>query len=151
MDPAMSADNRDAMADALGVGRRRERGTALIEFTLILPLLLVLTVAVVDFGRAFFVKSVLEQAAREGVRLRAVTSAADSGLVRDRVLQVAGASGVTVTALQIEGPTATRQVRVRVTGEFSWIFPGVFNLFGAGFTNPMSLTGDAWMRNEGTT
>ena len=40
--------------------------------------------------------------------------------------------------------------RVVVTGEFNWIFPGVFNLFGAGFTNPTSLTGEAWMRNEGS-
>ena len=46
-----------------------QRGTALIEFTLVLPLLLVMTVAAVDFGRAFFVKNVVSQAAREGVRL----------------------------------------------------------------------------------
>ena len=37
-----------------------------------------------------------------------------------------------------------------VTAEFNWIFPGVFNLFGANFTNPMSLTGEAVMRNEGS-
>jgi len=131
-------------------GHRAERGTALIEFTLILPLLLVMTVAVVDFGRAFFVKNVVSQAAREGVRLRAVSSSADSALVRDRVLQVANASNVTVTSLSITGPDASRQVAVTVTAEFNWIFPGVFNLFGANFTNPMSLTGEAVMRNEGS-
>lgn len=131
-------------------GRKAERGTALIEFTLILPLLLIMTVAAVDFGRAFFVKNVVSQAAREGVRLRAVTSSADSGLVRARVLQVANSSNVTVTSLAINGPDASRQVRVRVTAEFNWIFPGVFNLFGANFTNPMSLSGEAVMRNEGS-
>ena len=131
-------------------GSRAERGTALIEFTLILPLLLIMTVAVVDFGRAFFVKNVVSQAAREGVRLRAVSSSADSALVRDRVLQVANASNVTVTSLSIAGPDASRQVSVTVTAEFDWIFPGVFNLFGANFTNPMSLTGEAVMRNEGS-
>jgi len=131
-------------------GHRAERGTALIEFTLILPLLLVMTVAVVDFGRAFFVKNVVSQAAREGVRLRAVSSSADSALVRDRVLRVANASNVTVRTLSITGPDASRQVAVTVTAEFNWIFPGVFNLFGANFTNPMSLTGEAVMRNEGS-
>ena len=131
-------------------GQKAQRGTALIEFTLILPLLLVMTVAVVDFGRAFFVKNVVSQAAREGVRLRAVSSSADSALVRDRVLQVANASNVTVTSLSIAGPDASRQVTVTVTAEFNWIFPGVFNLFGANFTNPMSLTGEAVMRNEGS-
>ena len=131
-------------------GRKAQRGTALIEFTLILPLLLVMTVAAVDFGRAFFVKNVVAQAAREGVRLRAVASSADSGLVRARVLQVANAANVTVSNLAITGPDAARQVGVKVTAQFNWIFPGVFNLFGANFTNPMSLTGEAVMRNEGS-
>jgi len=131
-------------------GHKTQRGTALIEFTLVLPMLLIMTVAAVDFGRAFFVKNVVSQAAREGVRLRAVTSSADSGLVRDRVLQVANAANVTVSSLAIAGPDASRQVTVTVTAEFNWIFPGVFNLFGANFTNPMSLTGEAVMRNEGS-
>lgn len=129
---------------------RRERGTALIEFTLIMPLLLVLTVAAVDFGRAFFVKNILEQAAREGVRLRAVSSSADSGLVTARVNQVVGAAGVAITGIGVAGPDAARQVHVTVNADFNWIFPGVFNLFGAGFTNPMPMKGEAWMRNEGS-
>lgn len=144
----MSADNGTAMTLASNHPKRvRERGTALIEFTLVLPLLLVLTVAVVDFGRAFFIKNVLEQAAREGVRLRAVKSAADSSSVRDRVLQVAAPAKVTISNLIIEGPIAG-QVHVKVTGSFNWIFPGVFNLMGAQFTNPTSLSGEAWMRSE---
>ena len=98
-------------------GQKAQRGTALIEFTLILPLLLVMTVAAVDFGRAFFVKNVVSQAAREGVRLRAVSSSADSGLVRSRVLQVANAANVTVSQLAITGPDASRQVTVTVTAE----------------------------------
>ena len=129
---------------------RAERGTALIEFTLVMPLLLVLTVAAVDFGRAFFVKNIVEQAAREGVRLRAVSSSADSGLVTARVNQVAGSANVSITDVEITGPDASRQVHVKVTADFNWIFPGVFNLFGANFTNPMPLTGEAWMRNEGS-
>ena len=128
--------------------RNSERGTALIEFTLILPMLLLLTVAAVDFGRAFFVRSVVEQAAREGVRMRAVMTAADVDLITARVNQVANASGVTVSAVVIEGPLPTKQVHVQVTTNFNWIFPGMFNLFGASFTNPMPLTDDAWMRNE---
>ena len=131
-------------------GHKTQRGTALIEFALVLPMLLIMTVAAVDFGRAFFVKNVVSQAAREGVRLRAVTSSADSALVRDRVLQVANAANVTISNLSIAGPDPSRQVTVTVTAEFNWIFPGVFNLFGANFTNPMSLTGEAVMRNEGS-
>jgi Flp pilus assembly protein TadG len=148
MGEGMSADNGTAMTLETKTPKRiREKGTALIEFTLVLPVLLVLTVAVVDFGRAFFIKNVLEQGAREGVRLRAVSTDADSALVRSRVLEVIGPANVTVTELLIEGPV-NRMVRVKVTGQFNWIFPGVFNLMGASFTNPTSLSGEAWMRSE---
>jgi len=150
---AVSAD-KDYVMPNLSVSNdkshKAQRGTALIEFTLVLPMLLIMTVAAVDFGRAFFVKNVVSQAAREGVRLRAVSSSADSALVRDRVLQVANAANVTISQLSIAGPDPSRQVTVTVTAEFNWIFPGVFNLFGANFTNPMSLTGEAVMRNEGS-
>jgi Flp pilus assembly protein TadG len=129
--------------------RTRERGTALIEFTLILPLLLLLTVAAVDLGRAFYVKNMVEQAAREGARLRVVTSSADSSLVRSRVQTVLAPSGVSLTGLSIAGPDATRAVTVTVTVQFNWLNPGIFNLFGAGFTNPMTLNGKSVMRNEG--
>jgi Flp pilus assembly protein TadG len=151
----MSADKDSDMTRSIRHGTngpRAERGTALIEFTLILPLLLVMTVAAVDFGRAFFVKNVVAQAAREGgIELAdKVQDSADSALVRDRVNQVAGAANVPITSVSITGPDASRQVTVTVTAEFNWIFPGVFNLFGANFTNPMSLTGEAVMRNEGS-
>jgi Flp pilus assembly protein TadG len=143
----MNADTTNGMARSPR-NQSRERGTALIEFTLVLPLLLVLTVAAVDFGRAFFIKNMLHQASREGVRLLAVSSVADSALVRGRVLEVANASGVTVSDLTIEGADAAGNVRVTVEGEFNWIFPGVFNLFGAGFTNPMTLTATTVMHDE---
>ena len=136
MAQALTADNGGAMHFAFRNARNtRERGTALIEFTLVLPLLLLLTVAAVDFGRAFFVKSVTEQAAREGVRMRAVSTAADSDLVRQRVVEVMNSSGVGISAIQGAKIGGARRM---------------FNLFGAGFTNPFPLTGDAWMRNEGT-
>ena len=125
-----------------------ERGTALIEFALVLPLLLVLTLAVVDLSRAFYAKNVVEQAAREGVRLLAVTSAADSALVRARVLEVAKLSGVTVSGMTVSGPDAARQVQVDVQCQFSWILPGLFDLVGAGFSNPTTLAGTAVMRDE---
>jgi Flp pilus assembly protein TadG len=145
----MTADNSRMLQRIANRADAGERGTALIEFALILPLLLLLTVASVDLGRAFFVKNVVEQAAREGVRLRAVSSSADSALVRTRVENVLEPSHVTMTTLAITGPDALRQVKVTVGTQFNWIFPGVFNLFGAGFTNPMTLTGQAVMRNEG--
>src|SRR3989442_2586242 len=88
--------------------RNRSRGSAIIEFALILPLVLLLTVAVIDFGRAFFVRNIVEQAAREGARLRAVSSLSDSAKVTARVNQVIGSAGVGVKTLTVTGPDASR-------------------------------------------
>jgi len=51
---------------------RNKRGQALIEFAFILPFLLVIVGGIVDFGLAFFVGQVIENAAREGARAGAV-------------------------------------------------------------------------------
>lgn len=120
-----------------------ERGTALIEFTLVLPLLLVLTVAAVDFGRAFFVKNMLHQAAREGVRMMAVAAPPDSVEARARL--VAGASGIPLTVVDQTNDCASNVVSINVAADFNWSFPGVFNLFGANFVNPTVLAAEATM------
>src|SRR5689334_6363107 len=51
---------------------RSKKGQALIEFAFILPFLLVIVGGIVDFGLAFFVGQVIENAAREGARAGAV-------------------------------------------------------------------------------
>lgn len=51
--------------------RRPTAGAQLLEFAMILPLLLVLFVGVVDFARAWNLKQILNNAAREGARLAA--------------------------------------------------------------------------------
>ena len=45
----------------------RYRGQALVEFTLLVPILLLLVVVAVDFGRLFFTYVEVNNAAREGV------------------------------------------------------------------------------------
>jgi len=47
---------------------RHNRGQALVEFALILPLLLLIIFGIIDFSRAFFVYVNLTNAAREGTR-----------------------------------------------------------------------------------
>lgn len=62
--------------------RAGERGQALIEFALILPILVVLLVGVFDLGRAVMLSETLNNAVREGTRYAIVhgsTSAAPLG------------------------------------------------------------------------
>ena len=49
-----------------------ERGTAVIEFALILPMLVMLVFGIIGFGRAYNAKISLTAAAREGARLLAL-------------------------------------------------------------------------------
>jgi hypothetical protein len=52
--------------------RRREKGQALIELALVLPLILVFIMVIVDFGIALDRREVLQHAVREGARRAAV-------------------------------------------------------------------------------
>lgn len=63
--------------------RHTEAGQALVEFTLILPLFLILLFAIVDFGRGFYTWLLVTNAAREGARVAAVQS--DDATITDRI------------------------------------------------------------------
>lgn len=53
-------------------GFRRDRGTALIEASLLLPILVLLCVGVFEFGRILMIQESLTNAAREGARAAAI-------------------------------------------------------------------------------
>ena len=123
------------------------RGAVLVEFTLVVPLLLLLTLGVVDISRAFFVKNILYQAAREGVRTAAVMTSADVDVVQARVKEVASAANVQVVAITLSEPI-DHQMNVVVESSFKWILPGLFRMIGMNIDSDMSLKASAWMRRE---
>ena len=57
-----------------------ERGAAMIEAALTLPLVLLLSVSVYEFGRAFQYWQVLTNAAREGARIASLPGSADTAI-----------------------------------------------------------------------
>jgi hypothetical protein len=54
---------------------KRQQGTALVEFALILPLLLILTMTVTELGRAYYQYNVLAKSVREAARYLSVRTA----------------------------------------------------------------------------
>ena len=52
---------------------RRERGAVAVEFALVLPILLLLVLAGIDWGYYFFAGQIVANAAREGARVGALT------------------------------------------------------------------------------
>ena len=56
------------------MSRDSERGAAAVEFAILLPLLLMLVLGTVEFGRAYNAQITLTNAARDGVRVMAIAN-----------------------------------------------------------------------------
>jgi Flp pilus assembly protein TadG len=59
--------------------RRRmksERGAAIVEFALVIPILLMLVVGIFEFGRMYYIQTTLSMAARQGARILALNPGA---------------------------------------------------------------------------
>lgn len=128
--------------------RKSEAGVALIEAAFVLPILLVLAIGMLDFGRAFHTKSCLDQAAREGARVAVITSP-DPGLVTTRVNQILAPAGITATSVVVSGPDAgTKLDHVTVTATFTFMTPGLYALVGGDYGNTISMSSQCVMRHE---
>jgi hypothetical protein len=139
--------------------KRSERGAALLEAAFTIPILLLISVGIFEFGRAYQQWQVLTNAAREGARL-AVTPSATSGDVVARVQQYMEDGGlpewasatITVTSDVAIGATGSgTQVSIAYPFEFIVLQP-VANLVASGTGNLDALTmqAQALMRNEGS-
>jgi len=66
---------------------RRDQGSAVVEFVLVAPLLMLLVVALLQFALALHVRATLTSAAAEGARAASLAGAdADAGVRRARLL-----------------------------------------------------------------
>jgi Flp pilus assembly protein TadG len=61
-------------------GKKRERGAAMIEMAITMPLLLLLSIGVFEFGRAFQYWQVLTNATREGARVASLPGTSDDAV-----------------------------------------------------------------------
>ena len=140
--------------------RRDQRGAALLEMAFTLPLLLLISVSIFEFGRAFEVWQVLTNAAREGARVAVLPGISDA-MVTARVQQYADAgvldAGVTPTVtiqrastISYGSGTASGST-VTVSYPFKFIvLQDVVRLIVNGSTvgAPFTMAASATMRNE---
>jgi Flp pilus assembly protein TadG len=139
---------------------RSERGAAIIETALTLPILLLVSVGIFEFGRAYETWQVMTNAAREGARI-AVLPNPIAGATDARVreyLQLGGLNydssvGVAVDPATISlgaaGTASASRVTVTYPFEFMVLQP-VARLVVTNATagGPITLTAVATMRNE---
>ena len=141
---------------------RSQRGAALLEMALTLPLLLLVCVGILEFGRAYQTWQVITNAAREGARI-AVLPGMDDTAVRSRVQQYmtigqlpqAASATIAIDRNQTVsiGGTATAsasQVIVNYPFDFVVLDPIARLATGQGSGTPSSLNmvATATMRNE---
>jgi len=140
---------------------RGERGSALLETALTLPLMLLVSVGIFEFGRAYETWQILTNAAREGARV-AVLPGTTVPNVQQRVvdymtagqLSNANTATVAVNAVQISigaaGNVSASQVVVSYPFSFIVLNPVARLVVGGSSLGsaPITLTTSATMRNE---
>jgi Flp pilus assembly protein TadG len=136
-----------------------ERGAELIELALVLPILLLVFVAIVDFGLVFQRFLTVSNAAREGARI-AVLPGYTQADVQNRVTQYVreGTGDVTAAPIAVLTPTSIDPpgttppfpaAQVTVTLAHTYLFLGpVSGLFGGGSFSTITLTARSTMRIE---
>ena len=125
---------------------RSDRGAAAVEFALVVPVLLVLVLGIVEFGRAYNIQTTLSAAAREGVRTMALQNSAPAARTSAKS---AAAPAVTLTDGQISVsaacPVAGTNTSATVTVTINYPLTFITNFFG---TAP-NLTATGVMRCNG--
>jgi Flp pilus assembly protein TadG len=127
--------------------RHDTRGQALIEFALILPILLLLVLGILEFGRAWNLAQMMSDVAREGTRRAVIADGATEQEVKDFMALKLETAGVPIEAITIDftatggtwhtGEMQTCTIRI----PYSWMF------FGRAF-RPITLTSSFTMRME---
>jgi Flp pilus assembly protein TadG len=156
-----TANQGDGRSRAGRRGRlRSERGAELVEMAMVLPLLLLVSVSIFEFGRAYQTWLVLSNAAREGARVAILPDPTVSDAqARARAYMEAGqlpnADTATITvdrnaSISIGTGTASASlVTINYPFEFMVLQP-VARLVVSGSTlgGPITMTATAEMRNE---
>lgn len=83
---------------------KNEKGQAMVEFALILPILLILVCGIIDFGWLFYNQYSLNNGAREGARFAVVNASKSDADTR-----------ITNKVFNVLPPTATKNLTVQVT------------------------------------
>jgi Flp pilus assembly protein TadG len=134
-----------------------ERGTSLVEFALILPLLLLILFGVLDFGKAFNYRNDQTHLAAEGARWAVVNSNPGGGTLQEYIQQQADSAELRTNAqVCISFPTNSETgtsgqvgdpVNVTVKSDYNWI-PFLASGSGGGLNLPTTISGSATMRLE---
>ena len=124
---------------------RDERGAALAELTMVVPVMLALLLVVFDLGRGFLAYISVSNAARDGARV-AMQEDVDctNAALATAITNAAGPYAVTFTAMAPDGDPTPGRCRVTVNYTYSPIVPFVTSSFSLPI---MGTVGPLWNGN----
>jgi Flp pilus assembly protein TadG len=135
---------------------RNERGAALLETAITLPIVLMICVGIFEFGRAYQTWQVLTNAAREGARVAVLKGTTDLEIetaVRTYLaaeqLGSAGTAPIVVNRKVALGSNTGSEVTIQYPFSFILLDPAVRFVTPASTTGaPLTMSAVAIMRNE---
>lgn len=137
---------------------RNQRGAALLEAAITIPIILLISVGIFEFGRAYQTWQVLTNAAREGARLAVINGSTDAAVtarVRDYMqsgsLPNYGTAAVTIQrAVALTGSDTASKIQIDYPFQFMVLNPVVRLVAPSDTTTgaPISMQSSALMRNE---
>lgn len=134
----------------VGSARKRERGQALTEFALVLPLFILVMFAIAEIGWATRTYLITMNASREGARVAAVSSTTSDAV--ERAVDVSGGMiRADEVAVVNHGSTAGQLVTVEVSYDYNYITPVghlVSRIAGKTIPSPLKMTSATKMRIE---
>jgi Flp pilus assembly protein TadG len=115
-----------------------ERGAAAVEFALLLPVLLMLVLGTIEFGRAYNAQITLTNAARDGVRVMAIAN--DPAAAKTAATSAAASVSNTITDSNVALSTNACTPDAQVTLIITYNLPTV-----TGIAGPFAMTGKGVM------
>lgn len=136
--------------------RKDERGAALLETAITIPLILLICVGIFEFGRAYQTSQVLTNAAREGARIAILAGVSDAdvrttvrGYMASGRLPNAATADVNINRNVALGSNTASQITVNYPFQFIVLNPVVRLVSPNSRTGqPLTMQAVALMRNE---
>lgn len=137
---------------------RGEKGAALIEAAVTVPIILLISVGIFEFGRAYQTQQVLTNAAREGARVAVIEGTTDAD-VRTRVRDYVTRGGlntltdgqiVVLRAVPLTASSTASSVEINYPFQFMVLNPVVRLVAPTDTTTgaPITMKAATLMRNE---
>ncbi|TEB16845.1 TadE-like protein [Pelotomaculum sp. FP] len=125
---------------------KNKQGQALVELALVLPILLMLVMGTVEFGRIFHSYLLITNATREGARAGIV--GLDDTAIKTKVKEVSVSLGLTDSQISIEPGQSSRVRGVPLTVRVNYSIGLITPIVDAVVPNPFPLTASTTMRIE---